>query len=57
MLKRKVKELAKANQELTKVNQELAKFSQQREEKPKEERPVKAINEVREISADRRKQL
>lgn len=50
-LRRKLKEMMKANQELLKVNQELS------QQQPKEEKVVKAINEVREISADRRKQL
>jgi hypothetical protein len=52
-LKKKVKELTKVNQDLLKVNQELSK---QPPPQPKEEK-AKAVNEVRDISADRRKQL
>jgi hypothetical protein len=53
-LKKKVKELTKVNQDLLKVNQELSKKPPPQ---PKEEKVVKAVDEVGEISADRRKQL
>jgi hypothetical protein len=43
----------KTNQDLQKINQELS----QNQQNPKEERIVKVVNEVREISAERRKQL
>jgi predicted RNase H-like nuclease (RuvC/YqgF family) len=46
-LRRKAKELQRANQEL----------QQQQQQQQKEEKTVKAVSEVREISADRRKQL
>jgi hypothetical protein len=52
-----VKELMKVNQDLLKVNQELSKPQPQPQPQPKEEKVVKAVNEVREISGDRRKQL
>lgn len=50
-LRRKAKELQRANQEL------LQQQQQQQQQQQKEEKTVKAVNEVREISAERRKQL